>query len=98
MPSAFNKFIFEENSQSVSIPSLGHSLGSSRSSCETYMLVNFNNYVAKGKHKYGVEKTINYSFLNNVNRCFVSNLNKRDEPKSYEETSSDANWIKAMNL
>lgn len=54
-------------------------------------------YVVKGKYKYSIERSINYSCLNTETRCFVSNLNKIVEPKDYNEDSSDPNWIMALN-
>lgn len=57
----------------------------------------FEDYVLEGKYKYGVEKVINYSLLNDESKCFVSNLNKTVEPKNFEETCNDPNGISAMN-
>lgn len=64
------------------------------------MPVKFIDYIIEGKYKYGILRSVNYSYLNNENRCFVSNLNKTVktvEPKTYEEASLDPNWIRAMN-
>ncbi|XP_071719288.1 uncharacterized protein [Rutidosis leptorrhynchoides] len=57
----------------------------------------FADYVVESKVKHGVEKVINYSFLNKENFCFVSNLNKSIEPTSYFEAAKDKNWVDAMN-
>lgn len=50
-----------------------------------------------GGDKYCIEGTKNNSCLNNENKCFVSNLKKIVEPKTYEEASLDSNWIKDMH-
>lgn len=85
------------SSQEISLTSLGHLIGTSRSRRESRIPVRFNDYVVQGKHNYGVEHTLNYSFLNNLNKYFVSNINKTIEPKSYEEASHDPNWGSSMN-
>lgn len=76
---------------------LNQSIGSSRARRESHMPVKFVDYVVEGKYKYGIERTTNYSFVNNESRCFVSNLNKTTEPKSYNEALFNPNCIKAMN-
>ncbi|XP_071699347.1 uncharacterized protein [Rutidosis leptorrhynchoides] len=48
--------------------------------------------------KYGIEKVVNYANLSSENFCFVSNLNKTFEPKSYEQACNNPYWIEAMNL
>nr|KAJ0196275.1 hypothetical protein LSAT_V11C700361250 [Lactuca sativa] len=52
---------------------------------------------SSSKYKYGIERSVNYSFLDSETKCFVSNLKKTVEPKNYNEAFSDPNWIKAMN-
>ncbi|XP_023772322.1 uncharacterized protein LOC111920980 [Lactuca sativa] len=89
--------VSEENSQSILTPSMDQFIGVSRSRRESHMPVNFADYIVDGKYKYGVERSVNYSFLDSETKCFISNLNKTVEPKSYNEAFSDPNWIKAMN-
>ncbi|XP_071708748.1 uncharacterized protein [Rutidosis leptorrhynchoides] len=57
----------------------------------------FSDFVIESKIKYGVEKVVNYSFLNDDNFCFVSNLNKSIKPHTYNEAVKDNNWVNAMN-
>lgn len=97
IPTSSRGYMSEESSQSNSLPFLGQSLGSSRSRIESHTPIKFIDYIIEGKYKYGILRSVNYSYLNNENRCFVSNLNKTIEPKTYEEASLDHNWIKAMN-
>ncbi|XP_052622644.1 uncharacterized protein LOC111911314 [Lactuca sativa] len=87
----------EENSHFDSLPFLGQPLGVSRSRRESRMPVKFNDYIVEGRHKYGIEHTLNYSVLSTENKCFCSNLNKTIEPKSFEEASLDPNWVESMN-
>ncbi|XP_071735821.1 uncharacterized protein [Rutidosis leptorrhynchoides] len=47
--------------------------------------------------KYSINRVVNYSNLNSDNLCFISNLNKSYEPKSYEQAVKDSNWVEAMN-
>ncbi|XP_071727351.1 uncharacterized protein [Rutidosis leptorrhynchoides] len=69
-----------------------------RSTRETNIPKKFDDYVIEGKVKYGVERVVNYSMLNSNNWCFVSNLNKSVEPKTYKQAACDQNWVDAMNL
>ncbi|XP_071708189.1 uncharacterized protein [Rutidosis leptorrhynchoides] len=69
-----------------------------RSTRETNIPKKFDDYVIEGKVKYGVERVVNYSMLNSDNWCFVSNLNKSVEPKTYKQAACDQNWVDAMNL
>ncbi|XP_071704554.1 uncharacterized protein [Rutidosis leptorrhynchoides] len=55
------------------------------------------NVTNEGKVKYGIEKVVNHSFLNQENKCFTSNLNKSYKLKTYFEASKDSNWVEAMN-
>ena len=92
----------EENSQEQSLsppssPPLVQLVSSHRSRRESKIPLKFNDYIIEGKYKYGIEKTVNYSNLNNATKCFISNLNKTIEPQSYSEAANDPNWIKAMN-
>ena len=61
------------------------------------MPIKFIDYIVEGKHKYGIKRSVNQSFLNNENKCFVSNLNKSAEPKMFDEAFYDPNWVNAMN-
>ncbi|GJW18123.1 ribonuclease H-like domain-containing protein [Tanacetum coccineum] len=47
--------------------------------------------------KYELEKYVGYSKLNSENFCFVSQLNKTREPKTYFEASKYSHWTNAMN-
>ncbi|GJZ77216.1 hypothetical protein Tco_0641888 [Tanacetum coccineum] len=47
--------------------------------------------------KYGLEKFVNYSKLSYENLCFMTELNKSIEPKSYWQACKNHHWIKAMN-
>ncbi|GKB74092.1 ribonuclease H-like domain-containing protein, partial [Tanacetum coccineum] len=47
--------------------------------------------------KYGTKKYVRYSKLNTKNYCFVTQLNKNHEPKSYLEASKYPHWTDAMN-
>ncbi|GJV67222.1 ribonuclease H-like domain-containing protein [Tanacetum coccineum] len=47
--------------------------------------------------KCGLEKYVSYSKLNTEIFCFVSQLNKTREPKTYFEASKYSYWIDAMN-
>ncbi|KAJ0483933.1 putative RNA-directed DNA polymerase [Helianthus annuus] len=58
---------------------------------------NLSDYVVEGKVKYGVERVVNYSLLSPENFCFISNLDKTIEPKSFKEAVKDPNWVQAMN-
>ncbi|GKB79320.1 ribonuclease H-like domain-containing protein, partial [Tanacetum coccineum] len=47
--------------------------------------------------KYGLEKYVSYSKLNTNFFCFITQLNKTREPKTYFEASKYSHWIDAMN-
>ncbi|GKD90938.1 ribonuclease H-like domain-containing protein [Tanacetum coccineum] len=68
-----------------------------RSSRPSKVPQNLNDFVIKGKVKYGVERVVNYSNLSKDNFCFASNLNKSIEPQTYQEAFLDSNRINAMN-
>lgn len=53
-------------------------------------------YIVEGKYKYGIEKSVNSSFLSFENKCFATNLNKTIEPQSYYEDAMDPNWVSEM--
>ncbi|XP_071740396.1 uncharacterized protein [Rutidosis leptorrhynchoides] len=86
-----NTFVNENTTSSV------HTQTVRRSSRESVLPKNFNDYVLDGKVKYGIEKVVNYSLLTHDNMCFTTNLNKSYEPKSFYEASQDSNWVEAMN-
>lgn len=48
------------------------------------------------KVKYGLHKYANHAVLTIENYCFVANMNKSSEPKSFEEASKNINWLNAM--
>ncbi|GJT85167.1 ribonuclease H-like domain-containing protein [Tanacetum coccineum] len=47
--------------------------------------------------KYDLNKYANHTKLSANNSCFISNLNKTDEPTCYNEAVKDINWVQAMN-
>ncbi|GJS93657.1 putative RNA-directed DNA polymerase [Tanacetum coccineum] len=59
---------------------------------------NYNDFVVNSKVKYGIEKFVGYSKLNAENLCFVTQLNKNSEPKTFFEASQSPQWVDAMNL
>ncbi|GJZ06792.1 ribonuclease H-like domain-containing protein [Tanacetum coccineum] len=61
-----------------------------RSSRQTKLPSSLNDFVVEGKVKYGVEKVVNYAYLNLDNYCFISALNKSIEPNCYEEAILDS--------
>ncbi|GJV27115.1 putative RNA-directed DNA polymerase, partial [Tanacetum coccineum] len=68
-----------------------------RSSRQSVFPKNYNDFVVDSKVKYGIEKYVGYSKLNSENYCFITQLNKNFEPKSYFEASKFPHWIDAMN-
>ncbi|GJV84864.1 putative RNA-directed DNA polymerase [Tanacetum coccineum] len=68
-----------------------------RSSRQRVFPKNYNDFVVDSKVKYGIEKYVRYSKLNLENYCFITQLNKNFEPKSYFEASKFSHWIDAMN-
>ncbi|KAI3508513.1 hypothetical protein L1887_23521 [Cichorium endivia] len=85
----------EENNEMHHELSHVHSLGSSRPKRESKLHSRFNDFNLDDK--YSINKVVTYSFLNEENKCFVSNLNKTVEPQNFLEASSDSDWVKAMN-
>ena len=69
-----------------------------RSSRTSVFPKNYNDFVVKTNVKYGIEKYVGYSKLNSENFCFVTQLNKNCEPKSFVEASQNPLWVDAMNL
>nr|GEU96066.1 ribonuclease H-like domain-containing protein [Tanacetum cinerariifolium] len=70
---------------------------SRRSSTQSVFPRNYNDFVVDLKVKYDLEKFVNYSKLNAKTLCFVTRLNKNNEPKTFFETSKYALWTDAMN-
>ncbi|GJU84366.1 ribonuclease H-like domain-containing protein [Tanacetum coccineum] len=68
-----------------------------RSSRQSVFPKNYNDFVVESKVKYGLEKYVCYSKLNTENYCFITQLNKTGEPKSYFEASKYPHWTDAMN-
>ncbi|GKB48669.1 ribonuclease H-like domain-containing protein [Tanacetum coccineum] len=68
-----------------------------RSSRQSVFPKNYNDFVVDSKVKYGLEKYVGYSKLNSENYCFVTQLNKNSEPKSYFKASKYSHWTDAMN-
>ncbi|GKD67315.1 ribonuclease H-like domain-containing protein [Tanacetum coccineum] len=68
-----------------------------RSSRKSVFLRNYNDFVVESKVKYGLEKYVSYSKLNSKIFCFVTQLNKTKEPKSYFKASKYPHWTNAMN-
>ncbi|GKC54903.1 ribonuclease H-like domain-containing protein [Tanacetum coccineum] len=68
-----------------------------RSSRQSVFPRNYNDFVVESKVKYGLEKYVGYSKLNSENFCFVTQLNKTREPKTYFEASKYSHWTDAMN-
>ncbi|GJY77788.1 ribonuclease H-like domain-containing protein [Tanacetum coccineum] len=68
-----------------------------RSSRQSVFPRNYNDFVVESKVKFGIEKYVGYSKLNSENYCFITQLNKTREPKSYFEASKYPHWTDAMN-
>ncbi|GJX04226.1 ribonuclease H-like domain-containing protein [Tanacetum coccineum] len=68
-----------------------------RSSRQSVFPRNYNDFIVESKVKYGLEKYVGYSKLNSEIFCFVTQLNKTREPKSYFEASKYLHLTDAMN-
>ncbi|GJY06363.1 ribonuclease H-like domain-containing protein [Tanacetum coccineum] len=68
-----------------------------RSSRQSVFPKNYNDFVVESKVKYGLEKFVGYAKLNTENLCFVTELNKSHEPKTFSEASRYSHWTDAMN-
>ncbi|XP_071704621.1 uncharacterized protein [Rutidosis leptorrhynchoides] len=68
-----------------------------RTSRRTTLPKRLNDYVLDNKVKYGLKNYLTYSKLSSKNFCFITCLNKSQEPKSYQEASKNKNWVNAMN-
>ncbi|GKB02655.1 ribonuclease H-like domain-containing protein [Tanacetum coccineum] len=68
-----------------------------RSSRQSVFPRNYNDFVVDSKVKYGIEKYVVYSKLNTENFCFVTQLKKNHEPKSFLEASKYPHWTDGMN-
>ncbi|GKD80968.1 ribonuclease H-like domain-containing protein, partial [Tanacetum coccineum] len=68
-----------------------------RSTRQSVFPKNYNDFVVESKVKYGLEKYVGYLKINSKIFCFVTQLNKTREPKTYFEASKYSHWIDAMN-
>ncbi|GJX52001.1 ribonuclease H-like domain-containing protein [Tanacetum coccineum] len=68
-----------------------------RSSRQSVFPKNYNDFVVESKVKYGLEKFVGYAKLNTENLCFVTELNKSHEPKTFSEALRYSHWTDAMN-
>ncbi|GKE08561.1 hypothetical protein Tco_1412112 [Tanacetum coccineum] len=68
-----------------------------RSSRQSVFPRNYNDFVVDSKVKYVLEKYVGYSKLNSKNYCFVTQINKNCEPKTFFEASKFSHWTGAMN-
>lgn len=87
----------EENNEMFTELTHDHISGSFRPRRESKLPAKFNSCAMDNKGKYNNNKSVNCSFLDEVNKCFVSNLNKTNEPQNFLDASFDFNWVKAMN-
>nr|GEY78320.1 putative ribonuclease H-like domain-containing protein [Tanacetum cinerariifolium] len=62
-----------------------------RSFIQTKLPTSLNDFIIKGKVKYGVQKVVNYANLNHENFYFASGLNKSIESTCYDEAILDNN-------
>ncbi|GJU43423.1 putative RNA-directed DNA polymerase [Tanacetum coccineum] len=68
-----------------------------RSSRQTKLPLNLNDYVVDSKVKFELNRVVNYSMLYGDNLCITTTLNKIFEPSNYKEAIKDNNWVEAMN-
>ncbi|GJS82100.1 ribonuclease H-like domain-containing protein [Tanacetum coccineum] len=68
-----------------------------RSSRQSVFSKNYNDSIVESKVKYGLEKYVGYSKFNSEIFCFLTQLNKTREPKTYFEASKYSHWTDAMN-
>ncbi|GKE38158.1 ribonuclease H-like domain-containing protein [Tanacetum coccineum] len=68
-----------------------------RSSRQTKLPINLNDYVVDSKVKFGLNRVVNYFKLCGENLCFTPTLNKIFEPSNYKDSIHDNNWIEVMN-
>ncbi|GJY56495.1 ribonuclease H-like domain-containing protein, partial [Tanacetum coccineum] len=96
----------EDNIQCVSSPSQSRSIfhqnkvrspSPRRSSRQPKLPTKLNDYVVNSSVRYGIKKFVCYSWLNETNMCFATNLNKYVETTCYNDALSDSNWLDAMN-
>ncbi|XP_071699236.1 uncharacterized protein [Rutidosis leptorrhynchoides] len=85
----------EQNSHSegnsLNIQNSSSSNNLRRSTRSTVIHKTFDDFIVDDKVKYSINRVVNYSNLNSDNLCFISNLNKSYEPKSYEHAVKDPN-------
>ncbi|GJR24185.1 hypothetical protein Tco_0972712 [Tanacetum coccineum] len=63
-----------------------------KSSRVSKLLEKLNDYVLDDKVRYGLNIYANHTKFSANNCCFISNLNKSDEPNCYNEAVKDVNW------
>ncbi|GJW78706.1 hypothetical protein Tco_0140388 [Tanacetum coccineum] len=68
-----------------------------KSSRQSKLPANLNDYVIDIKVKFGLNKVVNYCKLSNKNLCFTTALNKSFEPSRYKDAITDNNWVEAVN-
>nr|GEX45413.1 hypothetical protein [Tanacetum cinerariifolium] len=68
-----------------------------RSSRQTKLPISLNDFIIRGKVKYGIERVVNYFNLSSDNFSFASSLNKSIKPTCCKEAILDNNSIDAMN-
>nr|GEV32984.1 hypothetical protein [Tanacetum cinerariifolium] len=68
-----------------------------RSSIVSKLPNKLNDYVLDDRVKYDLKRLADHTKLYGDNYCFISNLNKTDEPTCYNEVVKDINWYQAMN-
>ncbi|GJY57205.1 hypothetical protein Tco_0456320 [Tanacetum coccineum] len=66
-----------------------------KSSRASKLLEKLNDYVLDDKVRYGLNIYANHTKFSANNCCFISNLNKSDEPNCYNEAVKDVNWVHA---
>lgn len=59
--------------------------GYSRPRRESRLQTRFNDFVMNNKQKYSIHRSVNYVFLNDENKCLLSNLNKTIDPRKWSE-------------
>ncbi|GKC69852.1 putative RNA-directed DNA polymerase, partial [Tanacetum coccineum] len=89
----------DSNSDTESTPIIGDlPVQNLRRSSRTHKLpAILNEFVVDSKVKYEVERVVNYSSFASDSFCFVCDLNKSIEPRTYKEAIIDDNWVNAMN-
>ncbi|GJZ28844.1 ribonuclease H-like domain-containing protein [Tanacetum coccineum] len=92
----YKGYIFENNEVPTHLFNTKESSTLRRSSRKSKLPPKLNDYVLNSKARYGLDKFFNHTWLSAKNYCFIANINKIFEPKSYEEAALDKNWVQAM--